>query len=357
VAALGPVRVYGSSGTIHALAVAAHQADTGAPVSHLNGHVLTVESLARLTRRLVRMERAERERLPGLDATRAEIIVPGALVLLHVLEALGAADITVSDFGVREGLVTDYLSSHAREVSTLEHVESLPLRSVLALLTKLFPEPRHPQHVARLALRLFDDTGGLHGLDRRVRELLHCAALLHDVGAVIGYDGHGTHSQYIIRNGNLRGLTADEIAVVANVARYHGKPRPRKRDEGFGALSAGQRRTVEWLAALLRIAEGLDRSHYQLVPDLRVRRRGRDLAIAVETRGDARLELWAARHRTELLGRLAGGRVRIVQVEKAAPRRPARVSAGRRPVGRRRPGGAGPPRKRAPAPAPARRAR
>jgi exopolyphosphatase/guanosine-5'-triphosphate,3'-diphosphate pyrophosphatase len=325
VAELGPVRVYGSSGTLHALAAAAHQAETGAPVTHLNGHVLTREALSRLTRRLVRMSRAERERVPGIDATRAEIIVPGALLLLHVLETLAAPGVTISDFGVREGLVTDYLASHAREVSTLERVDSLRLRSVLALLTKFFPESRHSQHVARLALRLFDETGDLHGLDGQAREWLHYAALLHDVGAAIGYDGHGAHSYYLIRNGNLRGLTADELAVVANVARYHGKPRPRRRDEGFGALSAGQRETVVWLAALLRIAEGLDRSHYQLVSDLRVKRRGDDLSIVVESHGDARLELWAARRRTELLERLAGGRVRIAQAEKPAaePRRKA----------------------------------
>ena len=336
VAALGPQRLYGSSGTIHALAAAAHQAETGAPVTHLNGQVLTREWLSRLTRRLVRMSRAQRERVPGIDATRAEIIVPGALLLLHVMEALDAPGITVSDFGVREGLVTDYLASHAREVSTLEQVESLRLRSVLALLTKFFPESRHSQHVARLALRLFDETGDVHGLDDQARELLHYAGLLHDVGAVIGYDGHGAHSYYIIRNGNLRGLTAGEIAVVANVARYHGKPRPRKRDEGFGALPAGQRRTVEWLAALLRIAESLDRSHFQRVPDLRVRRRGHDLSIVVEARGDARLELWAARHRTELLGRLAGGRVRIVQAEKPPAGRNPRAGPGPRPRERSR---------------------
>lgn len=357
VVALGPARVYGSSGTIHALAEAAHREETGASEIHLNGHVLTRESLSRLTRRLVRMSRAEREQLPGIDVTRGEIIVPGALLLLHVMETVGATGITVSDFGVREGLVTDYLATHAREVSTLEHVESLRLRSVLALLTKFFPESRHSQHVARLALRLFDDLADLHGLDRQARDLLHYAGLLHDVGAVIGYDGHGSHSYYIIRNGNLRGLAADEIAIVANVARYHGKPRPRKRDDGFGALSAGQRRTVEWLAALLRIAEGLDRSHYQLIPDLRVRRRGRDVDIVVETRGDARLELWAARHRTELLERLADGRVRIVQAERAAAGRPARATPGRRRLEWSWPDGAGPARQRASAPARRRRAR
>jgi exopolyphosphatase/guanosine-5'-triphosphate,3'-diphosphate pyrophosphatase len=332
VLAHGPERIYGSSGSIHALAHAACFAETGRPLAQINGHVLERDALARLARRFQRMSLEERERLPGIDARRAEIILPGALVLLHVLDALDASSITLSDFGVREGLVIDYLLSHAREVTTLETVESLRLRSVLALLTKFLPQSRHSLHVAKLALDLFDGLRSVHGLGPAERELLHYAALLHDVGAVIGYDGHGTHSYYIIRNGGLRGFTADEVAIVANTARYHGKPAPRRRDAGFGELPRKQRQTVKWLSSLLRIAESLDRSHYQLITALGVRRRGDRISLRATARRDARLELWAARRRTALLEKLSGLRVRIsrtrsVRPGRAAPGRRAKVAA------------------------------
>jgi exopolyphosphatase/guanosine-5'-triphosphate,3'-diphosphate pyrophosphatase len=110
---LKPERVYGSSGSIHALAQVAHWMERGEAIEHINGHVLTLASLKKLTRDLCRMSTAERERLPGIDAKRAEIIVAGALVLLHVLEEADADGITLSDYGVREGLVTDYISFHA----------------------------------------------------------------------------------------------------------------------------------------------------------------------------------------------------------------------------------------------------
>ena len=86
---------------------------------------------------------------------------------------------------------------------------------------------------------------------------------------MIGYDGHAEHSYYIVKHGNLRGLSAEELELVANIARYHSKKRPRKRDADFRALDKPGRRMVRWLAALLRIAEGLDRSHYQLIRELR----------------------------------------------------------------------------------------
>jgi exopolyphosphatase/guanosine-5'-triphosphate,3'-diphosphate pyrophosphatase len=306
-----PVAVYGSSGSIHALATAAHWADTGQDLTHLNGHLAGTESLVRLTRRLQRMTQAERERIPGMDAARAEIIVPGAIVLTHVLETLGAEGITLSDYGVREGLVTDYLRSHPHEVSTLESGENLRHRSVLQLLARFPLNEKHAQHVGRLALALYDGLRPLHGLDGNARELLHYAALLHDVGAVLGYDGHGAHSYYIIRHGNLRGLTSDELEMIALVARYHGKERPRKKDPLVKALDRSSRRRLRWLAAMLRVAEGLDRSHYQLIRGVRVARREGRVSILVTARRDARLELWAARRRTALLERLLDLRVRV----------------------------------------------
>jgi exopolyphosphatase/guanosine-5'-triphosphate,3'-diphosphate pyrophosphatase len=305
---LKPRRVYGSSGSIHALAHLDHWQTHGTEVPQINGYRLKREALRRLTRRLSRMSLAEREQLPGLDLRRAEIIVPGALALLHVLEAVDADDITISDYGVREGLVTDYIASNPAEVKELAPIEDLRLRSVVQLLSKLQEYGPHPRHVALLALTLWENLRRVHGLPPETRHLLHYAALLHDVGAVLNFDNHAEHSAYVIRNGNLRGLSAQEVQVVACVARYHAKGRPGKEDTYYRDLPKPLRRAVQWLAALLRIAEALDRSHYQLIRGLRVVRRGGRYAILVTARRDAQLELWAARRRTGLLGELLGGR-------------------------------------------------
>jgi exopolyphosphatase/guanosine-5'-triphosphate,3'-diphosphate pyrophosphatase len=314
VGAHAPALVYGSSGSIHALAQLAHQLETGSPLTQLNGYRLSRARLTQMTRLLQSLDLRGREELPGIDAQRAEIILPGAMVLAHVLAVVGAEGIVISDFGVREGLVTDYLINHAREISALGEIEDLKLRSVTQLLQKFQPEDRHLRHahqVARFSLDLFDALRGTHRLGERAREVLQFAALLHDVGAAIGYDGHGEHSEYIIRNGMLRGVSADEVELIALVARFHGKARPRKRNAAFRALDRRHRRMVRWLAAMLRIAEGLDRSHYQLVQGLRVLRRGGRLSIRLSARRGARLELWAARRRSDLLSKLCRLRVRV----------------------------------------------
>jgi exopolyphosphatase/guanosine-5'-triphosphate,3'-diphosphate pyrophosphatase len=307
-----PEIVYGSSGSIHALAELAHREATGRELPQVNGHVLALADLAELGRRLEQMPCAQRERLPGIDAARAEILVPGAVVLEQVLRLTGADGITLSDYGVREGLVTDWLRRHASELQTVEGAEDLRLRSVLRLLARFDADGRHARHVAHLSLRLFDELRPWHGLGVREREWLHFAALLHDVGSTVAYDGHVQHSAYVIRNGGLRGLTAEEVDVLALVARYHGGSRPRRRrDDAFAALPKKLRRTVRWLSAMLRVAEGLDRSHYQLVRDLGVRRRRERFTVVVDAKRHAQLELWAGRGRARDLARLLGSEINV----------------------------------------------
>ena len=121
--------------------------------------------------------------------------------------------------------------------------------------------------------------------------------------------------------------------MVAAVARYHGGAKPRrKRDDAYAALPKPLRRTVRWLSAMLRVAEGLDRSHYQLVRGVVVRRRRKRIAIVADARRHAQLELWAARQRADELAKLLGHAVVVepASPEVSAPRR-RRVAAARAP--------------------------
>jgi exopolyphosphatase/guanosine-5'-triphosphate,3'-diphosphate pyrophosphatase len=309
VAALAPARALGSSGSIHAMGHVVEWLEHGRPLEQVNGHVVRTASLERAVRALARMTAAERERLPCLEAARARIIVAGGLVLVHLLRKLGMDSITLSDDGVREGLIADWIASESK-TSGLGAVEDLRLRSVLALLARFQADGPHPRHVARLALGLHDALRVVHRLPPEGRELLHFAALLHDLGGMIGYDRHAEHSAYIIRHGNLRGLSGREISIIALAARYHGKARPRKKDPAYRAMAPADRRMTRWLVALLKVAEALDRSHYQLVRGFRVERRKRRAAILLDAGPAARLEVWAARRRLGLLSRLLGGKSR-----------------------------------------------
>src|SRR5206468_8555850 len=131
--------------------------------------------------------------------------------------------------------------------------------------------------VVRLALGLFDQTRGTHGLTDREREWLEYAAILHDIGGLISFARHHRHSYYLIKNGDLRGFHPDEIEVIALVARYHRRGTPKRSHAEYARLPAGLRRAVRLLSSILRLAEGLDRSHAQVISGLDVRDRGEDV--------------------------------------------------------------------------------
>jgi exopolyphosphatase/guanosine-5'-triphosphate,3'-diphosphate pyrophosphatase len=180
------------------------------------------------------------------------------------------------------------------------------------LARRLDYEAEHAHQVARLAGALFDQTQRLHGLGERERTWLEEAALLHDVGNHVAHTGHQKHSYYLIRNGELMGLEPDEIALIAAVARYHRKGAPKDRDEEMQAVPERLRPCVTTLAGMLRIADGLDRSHFGVVRDLRTRKRGATLTLRVTTDGrDAELELWAAQRKADVLERALEVRVRV----------------------------------------------
>jgi exopolyphosphatase/guanosine-5'-triphosphate,3'-diphosphate pyrophosphatase len=157
----------------------------------------------------------------------------------------------------------------------------------------------HSEHVARLCLELFDALRPMHGLGTEQRELIEYGALLHDIGWHIARERHHKHSQYLILHGDLKNFTREEIRIIANIARYHRKANPKSSHKGFARLSAQGRRVVRIGAALLRIADGLDRSHSGAVSGLSCRITRKRVEITLKSRGDAELELWAARSKRD----------------------------------------------------------
>ncbi|MEK6617630.1 MAG: exopolyphosphatase, partial [Nitrospirota bacterium] len=114
---------------------------------------------------------------------------------------------------------------------------------------------------------------------------------------------HHKHAYYLIKNSDLYGLTADEIEMIANIARYHRRALPQDKHASLKALPARNRRTLEVLSALLRIADGLDRSHFSVIQSLDVKL-GKPVTITLQTAGDPELEIWAARARTDLFEKI-----------------------------------------------------
>ncbi len=303
-------RVIGTSGTILSLGALA-TSDTRERPEDLRNRRVPAKALHRLRKRLVAADIQERLRIPGMDPRRADLCVAGSLLLDTILRRLGAADLTLCDLALREGLVLDYIDRNGAKIRKVERYPDVRRRSVVELGERCGYWSGHAQQVARLALNIFDQTRSVHGLGDREREWLEFAALLHDIGVHISYERHHRHSYYLIKNGDLRGFSPEEIEIIALVARYHRQSTPKKSHEGYGDLAGGLRRTVKALGAMVRLAEGLDRSHAQALGGIDLFPRGDDYLARLRAAGDAELELWAAHRHVAPLEAVLGKPIRF----------------------------------------------
>ena len=315
----------GTSGTIMALGALALET-AGANPAALHHAAVPAESLQSVRRHLVGTSlRARREH--AALAGRADTIVIGSVVLGALLRRLQARELLLCEWALREGLLLDYIQRHARSVARAEAYPDVRLRSVVALAERCQYDGAHARQVAGLSLSLFDQTRRRHGLGPRERSLLEYAALLHDVGHHISYPGHHKHTYYLIKNGDLRGFQPLELEILANVARYHRRGRPRKKHAALAALPRAARQTVKVLAAHLRLADALDRSHRQVVRGVTVSERSGHWRVACHVDGDCELELWGGEGRKGLLEEVLDAPVQVLASRGAPASAAPRLSA------------------------------
>jgi len=292
-------RIVGTSGMAANLTEIIYLQRTGRPLPQLNMAKVSLKEVQAVEDLFKRATFKDRLAIPGLDPKRADTLLPAAVVLRSIMERTGVHELTISDKAIREGLIYDYIEKHREGIKTEQEIPNIRRRNVIYLARRCHYPEIHSQQVARLATRLFDETVSLHGLGEREREWLEYAALLHDIGYMINLRQHHKHAYYLITHSDLNGLAADEIEMIANIARYHRRALPSTAHDSIKALPEKRRKVLEMLSAMLRIADGLDRSQFSVIEDLRIRI-GKPITVLLDTAGDAELELWAARGRADL---------------------------------------------------------
>jgi len=272
------------------------------PLDHMNGFVLRRTSVGKIIRTLRRLPVQERGKLPGLSRDRADIILPGALVVQAVMDRLGVDELTLSAYGIREGLFLEHFWSDSPTKGPLE------LREFSLLNAARFYryQEKHAHHVRHLCRRLFDQLAPLHGCGPDHRLLLDAASLLHDIGSAVSYNDHHKHSRMLIVSHGLPGFSPRETAVIALLAFYHRKGDPGIR-EFRSLLRPEDEAVVRHLAALLRLAECLERGRSGHVKDIRLSWSDSELTVTLIADTEPTVEIWDARQlASELLGQVYG---------------------------------------------------
>jgi exopolyphosphatase/guanosine-5'-triphosphate,3'-diphosphate pyrophosphatase len=279
--------------------------------------VLTREALDVVAGYLAGTTARQRSRLAALDELRARNVVAGSQVAALVMQAFGLRQLVLAPWALREGVILEELARRDAWPPPEPGQDPRRRRAVLDFARRHAWDEPHCRRVTTLALSLFDQTATLHRLDLAARELLEVAGLLHDVGYAVAQSSHHKHSLYLIRNADLDAFTPRERDLVANIARYHRKALPTDRHVEYMALDQDDRTLVRRLAALLRLADGLDADHFQVVEEATVVDRGDHLRLELRARDAPDLDMWAAERNGDLFELEFGRRIEPIAVEVA----------------------------------------
>lgn len=299
---LSPQKFIVTSGTGETLArMCLMLTKSEAPLS-MNGASFTRAQLSQVTQLISNASTlAERCALPGIDPSRADIILAGAVILEELALSLDIKEFTYCDYALREGLLINELQKVLP--GAVDDAHHVALASATKLARRCDDDFQHAHTVSRLACALFDELAQHFELDVQDRLYLEVASLLANVGITVSHAKHHLHSYYIIRHAELLGLTDHEIEIIAQVARYHRKSEPKLQHESFAALNEDDQLRVRLLASLLRVAIGLDRTHDGRVESVTVDVDRKNITISIHAPSDVDLDLnvYATHERTSLL--------------------------------------------------------
>ena len=280
---LGFDRVVGSSGTLMALAdmAAAKRKD------HDSSYLLRTE-LDSMMSELSKMSVEERTSYPKLSASRADIIIGGGYIALALMRLLSIKRMEISDKGLREGMLVDYMMAVCGEGPGVRE------SSVRNLAERFSYNREHADQVRRLSVMLAQQMidQGLLIDDSFPREFLPYAATLHDIGEFISYTRHNIHTYTIIMNSYMLGFDYRELEYIALIARFHHKKFPKKNDKYLADLTPDIVSRIRKCALILKTADVLDRHRRSLVHSVVLDRSMTDMDITIVAEGDTSMEVW-----------------------------------------------------------------
>jgi len=291
-----PHLLIGSGGTFTTLAnlVMSSKGKSRLPVA---GCQVSRAELRHLIDRLRKLSVKQRREIPGLNPDRADIIVPGLTVIDRIMRRFKVNLIQVHSYGVRDGLL---LSMIERMQGGGEATPPDDVAQIEQFASACGVELDHARQCAKLSQQIYTGLTEQFVLDPDDLRLLDAAARMQDVGYLINYEGHHKHSYHLIIHSRIEGFRPEELEIIANVARYHRGAEPKQKHDNFRRLNKVDQKRVLHMAAILRLAGGLDRTHNQSVTAVQMNGGKKQIELTVSADEYPEVNLWAARRRTGL---------------------------------------------------------
>ena len=277
----------------------------------LQGYSFSKINLDHILNSLLQMSPSQRKKLPTLNERRAEIIVPGGLILQTSMRLLGVNNVTLSERALREGLIVDWMIRHGYLEDRFSYQKTIRERTVMHQLARFSVDQVRAKNVAKHALSIYDSTRDiLHSDKGQGRDLLWAAAMLHACGKHINRSAYHKHSWYLIRNGELLGYSQSEHLMVSAIARYHRRSLPKKRHEAWQLLtSRTHRNIVSEMSLILRLAVAIDLRPEPVVSTLNIKIKERKITFKlfpINKDQNLSLEEWSLKNCANLVKEVKG---------------------------------------------------
>ena len=255
----------------------------------------------------------------GIAFSEAETLLPALLVYQGLARTTKVSEIIVSNVSMRDGLLLD-LSERLIGHEDMRFADSA-VQAAATIGEKYHYDTRHAEQVAKFSLQLFDSLQAEHGLSPKHRLLLHLAAILHDIGTFISTRSHHKHSYYLISNSEIFGMRHEDMVFIGLVSRYHRRGAPKSTHSEYTAMPRDQRIIINKLAAMLRVADSLDRSHLQNVTAVHIQKKEDAVVLWATGTGDLLVERKALGQKADLFEDTFGLKVSFeaAQIASEAP--------------------------------------
>lgn len=223
-----------------------------------------------------------------ISYNEAQTLQVSLLIYNLFLRITKADTIYVPETNIRNGLLINRFSTENEELQN--EFNSQIVASAKNLLRKYHGDEQHAECVRMIATKIYDTLRNEIALGEHARVLLETSAILHDIGVFIRYDNHNLHSQYIIKNSEIFGLSRMDNTIVSEIAKYHKGALMPQDDEKFTMFQRFDRMMILKLTAILRIADALDRGHIQKFSDFSIKIQNNNLFIHTKNSKNAILE-------------------------------------------------------------------
>lgn len=297
VAAFHPHFMIGAGGTFTALANISLRM-RGLDRRGVGGYEMTRSDVRHVLDHLSFLPLAARRTVPGLNPDRADIIVAGIAVIERIMKWMQVNRLVIHDQGVRDGLLLRMIDKYhgPRKIEAVQVAED---PEALIQAARQFGkvcglDEAHAQQITHLCANLFDQLQEPLQLPASERILLMLAAWLHEVGTLVNYEKHHHHSYHLIVHGNIHGMTPRQREIVAQVARYHRRSEPKRKHDAYHRMSEADQNTIRRLSAILRLADGMDRSHTRSIRKVQCNVRGKLVHLTLFSESYPEIDIWGA---------------------------------------------------------------